>query len=164
MCPASPFTGVPGGHGRGELARLMNGIALSAQQHRTHAVKGVRGVEPKVANVGQGLVSAGLGLQSTEDFGRMGLLDEKRADPTLNGMVGGVGVRPGKAMAMDVLTGHKQLQPLLFVQTPMRARPVLLLRRPRCSGLLSLCLPRQAGFEVKRRGLLSSEHGPSTPR
>ena len=83
-------------------------------------------MEPKVANVGQGLVSAGLGLQW-----RMGLL-EKHADPTLYGVVGRVGVRPGKAMAMDVLTGHKQLR----------------------SGLLSLCLPRQAstrgfaGFEV----------------
>ena len=72
MCPASPFTGVPGGHGRGELARLVNCIALSAQQHRTHAVKGVRGVEPKVANVGQGLVSAGLGLQSTRADGSAG--------------------------------------------------------------------------------------------
>ena len=104
--------------GKGELARLVNCIALSAQQHRTHAVKRMRGVEPKVANFGQGFVSAGLGLQSTEDFGRMGLLDEKRADLTLYGMVGRVGVRPGKAMAMDVLAGHKQLQPLFFCSNP----------------------------------------------
>ena len=99
-------------------------------------------MEPKVANIGQGLVSAGLGLQPAEDLGWMGLLDEQRADLTLYGVVGRVGVRPDKAMAMDVLAGHKLLQSLFFVQTPLRARPVLLLRRPGCSGLLSLCLPR----------------------
>ena len=120
----------------------MDRIALSAQQHRTHAVKGVRGVEPKMANIRQGLVSAGLGLQPAEDLGWMGLLDEQRADLALYGVVGRVGVRPGKAMAMDMLAGHKLLQSLFFVQTPLRARPVLLLRRPGRSGLLGLSLPR----------------------
>ena len=67
-------------------------------------------------------------------------------------MVGGVGVAD-KAMAMDVLAGHKLLQPLFFVQTPIRTWPVLLLQRPGCSGLLSLRLLRQAGT----RGLTGFE-------
>ena len=33
-------------------------------------------MEPKVANIRQGLVSAGLGLQPAENLGWMGLLDE----------------------------------------------------------------------------------------
>ena len=115
MCPASSFTGILGGFGEGKLARFVDRIALSAQQHRTHAVKGVRGVEPKMANVRQGPVSTGLGLQPAEDLRWVGLLDEQRADLTLYGVVGRIGVRPGEAMAMDVLSGHKLLQSLFVV-------------------------------------------------
>ena len=75
-------------------------------------------MEPKMANIRQGLVSAGLGLQPAEDLGWMGLLDEQRADLALYGVVGRVGVRPGKAMAMDVLAGHKLLQSLFFCSNP----------------------------------------------
>ena len=48
-------------------------------------------MEPKMANIRQGLVSTGLGLQPAEDLRWMGLLDEKRADLTLYGVVGRIG-------------------------------------------------------------------------
>ena len=135
MCPASSFTGILGGFGEGELARFVDRIALSAQQHRTHAVKGVRGVEPKMANIRQGPVSTGLGLQPAEDLRWVGLLDEQRADLTLYGVVGRIGVRPGKAMAMDVLSGHKLLQ-----------------SRPMPSGEGGLKPPLQAPLKTPLRG------------
>ena len=64
-------------------------------------------------------------FQPAEDLGRVYLLDEERAGRALQGVVVGVGVGPGKAVAVKVLGGQECLEPLLFVCSSSRRWPVL---------------------------------------
>ena len=166
MGSAGPFTRRFHNLGQGELTRLVHRKALGAQQDGTHVVKGVRLVELESAKVGHRPMCTRLRLEPAKGLCRVYLLDEKGAGRALEGVVGGVGVRPGKTVTVQVRSGEECLQPLLLVGASSRRGPVLSLGWLRFWQQLPLRFTRQvapwlvARFEVKRGGFSTCQHCP----
>ena len=82
-------------------------------------------MELKSAKVRHRPVCARLRLEPAKGLSRVYLLDVQGAGRALEGVVGGVGVRPGKTVTVQVLSGEECLQPLLLVGAPSRCWPML---------------------------------------
>ena len=141
MRTASPFARLLYNLEGSKLAGLVHCKALGTEQHCSHVVEAVRLVQLKSVEVRDRPMRARLCFQPAKDLGRVDLLYEQRADRALEGVVVRVGVRPGEAMAVQVLRGEESFKSLLLVGSPTRRWSVLRL------GRLS-CRPRLApGFE-----------------
>ena len=144
----------------------MHRKALGTQQDCTHVVEGVRLVKLKSAKVGHRPMCARLRLEPAKGLCRVYLLDEKGAGRALEGVIGGVGVRPDKTVAVKVLSGEECLQPLLLIGAPSRRGPMLRLGWLRLRQRLPLRFRRQvapwlvARLEVKRGGFCTCQHCP----
>ena len=166
VCAAGPFALFFHNLERGKLAGLVYSKTLGAEQHCSHVVEVVRLVQLKLAKVRYWPVRARLCFQPAKDLIRVGLLYEQRADRALEGVVVGVGVRPGEAMAMQVLGSQEGFKPLLLVSSPSRRWSILRLGwsgfrpwlAPSFGGQIALRLV--AGFDVKGWCLGSRQHRP----
>ena len=166
VCTAGPFARFFHNLEWGKLAGLVHSKALSAEQHCSHVVEAVRLVQLKPAKVRYRPMRARLCFQPAKDLGRVDLLYEQRADRALEGVVVRVGVRPGEAMAVQVLGGEESFKSLLLVGSPSRRWSILRLGwfrlrpwlAPGFGGQIALRLV--AGFKVKGWRLSSRQHGP----
>ena len=144
----------------------MHSKTLGAEQHCSHVVEAARLVQLKSVEVRHRPMRARLCFQPAKDFGRVDLLYKQRADRALEGVVVRVGVRPGEAVAVQVLRGEQSFKSLLLVCSPSRRWSVLglgrLSGRPRlASGLEGqVALRLVAGLKVKGWRLGSCQHGP----